>query len=97
MNKQQLMDAVLTEEERKCVDTAYPQEWADKVRDLGLNPEHIVWCYAKSRIFGEPIDLAHRFLQKYQDLQNTAMDSVDEGYVNAVISANDLIMKQLGV
>jgi hypothetical protein len=97
MIKRELMEAVLTEKELSCTDVAYPQPWADKVRQLGLNPEYIVWCYAEDRVFGKPIDLAHRFLQKYQKITDARFESDDPDYVEAVISANNMIMKQLGI
>jgi hypothetical protein len=48
------------------VDTAIPQETADKIRDPH-NPNNTFWYvqdYTKNRIFGETVNLKERFFDK---------------------------------
>jgi hypothetical protein len=43
------------------VDLAIPQIWADKMRELGVNPEFFVWSYKEDRIFGKPLNLLEQY------------------------------------
>ena len=55
----------------KVYDFALPQPWFNDVLDkVGVNPAgHIVWCYDKRRICGEPFSitlLGHQILKIYE-------------------------------
>lgn len=79
MNKSQLMDLVLPEGWKGHVDSAIPQDWADKylesIDSLGFdnskfNPNYaLVWSYLEehgSSIFGRPVNLLELLMLKIE-------------------------------
>lgn len=54
------------------IDTAYPQQWADKAREMGIDPSIYVWQYdEKNRIFGHPVSYAHSMVIKAHETFKT--------------------------
>jgi len=95
MNKGELMKLVFTKEELNSIDTAYPQPWADKMREMGVQPRMFVWSYLEHRISGAPVNLAEKFFEKYTGLPEVELQDPD--HVGALISAQSLINDALGV
>jgi len=98
MNKGDLMKLVLTEDERKNVDTAIPLDWANAMRDRGIQPFYYVWSYNENRIHGAPLNLCERFFEKYVKLPDTIMGAdLDEEKVGAMISTLSLVKEALSL
>ena len=95
MNKGDLIEMLFTKEERNKIDTAYPQEWADKMRMMGVQPRWFCWSYNDPTPYGGPINLAERFMEKYGTLPE--LEHEDADYVGAIISAQHTINKALGL
>src|SRR5262245_21909165 len=47
-------------------DIAFPQEWGNKVRELGMDPSYTVFCYDEPTPYGGPRDLAKMLLERIQ-------------------------------
>lgn len=60
INKRNLGEALGLEN----FDTAYPQQWADKVRELQLNPSMCVYSYDEHPSFGAPVDLSKLLFER---------------------------------
>jgi hypothetical protein len=60
MTKGELMEIVF-EGDSNGVDTAVPQSWSDKIRELGIDPAPFVWSYKKNKIWGEPVNLLEEY------------------------------------
>ena len=92
------MKLVFTEEELKHVDSAIPLPWADKMRDLGIQPKYICWSYNESKIFGEPVDLAAKFLERFTRQPHLLVNAEqDRNEVSALFSAISLVNGALGL
>lgn len=93
MNKGEIMKLVFTEKELNGnIDTAIPQPWADKMREMGVQPFWYVWSYLENRISGAPVNLAEKFLEKYNALPKQIIEAdITHDYMVAMGSAFDLI------
>ena len=89
------MAMLFTEEQIINIDTAYPLAWADKMRELGVNPKNFVWSYNENRISGAPVDLAALFLERYSGLPTVEIQ--DPNHVGAIISAQSLVNRALNL
>ena len=65
-SKHGIMKFCFTEEEIRKIDTAYPQDYADRVRELLPNWNGIfnVYDYNKARVFGEFKNIAEAMVTK---------------------------------
>lgn len=73
MTKQELANLVLTEEERKNIDYALPQQFVNDIMNmLNIDPRpFFIWSYDnEAPLGGRPINLAERFYQIYNNAQN---------------------------
>ena len=92
------MKLLFTEEELKNIDSAYPQPWADKMREMGVDPRYFVWSYNESRISGAPVDLAKMFLERFNRLPHLLQTAdADRNEIGALYSAISLVNDALGV
>lgn len=48
------------------VDFALPQDWFDKVSDLGINPRNYVWSYVEDSM-GEPLNILQKWVETFGD------------------------------
>lgn len=60
MTKGDLIQIVFGEN-AKHVDVAVNSIWAEKVRELGVNPEFFVWSYIDNNINGKPVNLLEKY------------------------------------
>ena len=99
MNKRELVELLLTKEDQNKIDYAYPQQWADKMRELGVQPEWFVWSYINDAFSGAPLNLAEMFCSKYGELPDMTIEESNEkaAYVGAIYSAQQLIHKAMGL
>lgn len=98
MTKGDLMKLVFTEEELRNVDSAIPLEWADRMREMGLQPKYICWSYNVNRIFGAPIDLAAAFLEKLTRKPEVLVPkNMEKNEVGALFSAINQVNHALGL
>lgn len=70
LSKGDLMSIVYTEDERRKVDSAYPQEYADRLRELNPNfrGEFMVYDYNDSN-FGKLENVAELLVNKIKKLE----------------------------
>lgn len=45
------------------IDTAIPLEWANRMREQGINPAWFAWSYEKVSAWGEPMHLLEAYNQ----------------------------------
>lgn len=96
MNKGDLMKLVLTKDELRNVDSAIPLDWANAMRDRGIQPFYYVWNYNENRIHGEPLNLCERFFTKYVKLPETIMGAeLDKEKIGAMIATLSLVKEAL--
>jgi hypothetical protein len=92
MTKQEIAELVFTKDQLRNIDFAIPMEWADKMRDMGVQPFWYVWSYNEHRISGAPVNLAEKFMEKYAAIPDTILKAdVSFEYMKAMGSAMDLI------
>lgn len=62
-NKSEIMNFCISKEEQNKIDTAYPQTYADKIRELlpNWNGMFNVYDYRVNRIFGSMTNIAELF------------------------------------
>ena len=98
MNKGDLMKLIFTEDELKNVDSAIPQPWADKMREMGVQPRYFAWSYNENRIGGAPVDLAAAFLERFNEMPHL-LDKAeyDRNEIGALYSAIHLVNEALGI
>ena len=66
MTKGQLIDLVLTDDEKRNIDPALPQHFVEDCRNL-LNidaTKHYVWSYMTDNLIGEPLNLAELLVER---------------------------------
>lgn len=98
MNKGDLMKLLFTKEELRNIDTAYPQPWADKMREMGVDPRYFVWSYNEHRISGAPVDLAKMFLERFNKLPHLLETAdQDRNEIGALYSAISLVNDAMGL
>jgi len=62
MNKSEMINTLKENGKLKgATDTAIPLEWANKVRELGIDPTWYVWNYGINK-FGAPLNLAELYI-----------------------------------
>ena len=93
MNKRELMELLFTKEELNKIDTAYPQEWADRMRANGVDPRWYVWSYVESSAFGQPVDLGDKLIEKFLNYANNVMDADLDDDVKAELVRAYEVMK----
>lgn len=67
MNKGELMELVLLDEERRKTDSAIPYQWSNKVSELGID-EMWRFCisYHNAGAGGKVVDLTQRFYEMFE-------------------------------
>lgn len=81
ITKKDLIELLCSKEEQRIIDTAIPLDWANKVREYGIDTKYVVWLCDGP--IGRPIFLADRLLKMYIDLkhiQNINQNS-DEDFI----------------
>ena len=70
MTKGELIDLVLTDDQKRNIDTALPQNFVDDCMNLlNIDPrKYYVWSYMENNIFGKPLNLAELLVEKKGDL-----------------------------
>jgi hypothetical protein len=66
MTKGELIDKVFTDEEKRNIDVALPQNFVDDCKNL-LNIDarkYYVWSYMCDNFMGEPLNLAELLLER---------------------------------
>ena len=66
MNKGELIDLVLTDDKKRNIDTALPQQFVDDCQNLlDIDPRpYFVWSYMEKSIVGSPLNLAELLIQR---------------------------------
>jgi hypothetical protein len=66
MTKSELIDMVLTDDEKRNIDTALPQNFVDDcINLLDIDPrKHFVWSYMTDKLLGEPLNLAELLVER---------------------------------
>jgi len=92
------MKLLFTEDELKNIDSAIPLEWSNKMRELGVNPWWYVWSYNENRIGGAPVDMAAKFLERFNEMPYLLANAeLDRNEVQALYSAISLVHEALGI
>ena len=66
MTRAELIDMVLTDDEKRNIDTALPQNFVDdceKLLDIDAR-KYYVWSYMSDKLMGEPLNLAELLLER---------------------------------
>ena len=68
MTKGELIDIVLTDDEKRNIDIALPQNFVDDCTNLlNIDPRrYYVWSYMSENLIGEPLNLAELLLERKQ-------------------------------
>lgn len=66
MTKRELIDLVLTDDEKRNIDTALPQQFVDDCQNLlNIDPRpYFVWSYMEDNLFGKPLNLAELLIHR---------------------------------
>lgn len=66
MTKGELIDMVLTDDEKRYIDTALPQNFVDDCENmLDIDPrKYYVWSYMSDKLMGEPLNLAELLVER---------------------------------
>jgi hypothetical protein len=95
MTKGQLIDLVLTDDEKRSIDTALPQNFVDDcINLLNVDPRHyFVWSYMENSVMGKPLNLAELYVERFLSIHASSGNIIDlnEEVVNNFLA----IMKQV--
>jgi hypothetical protein len=64
MTKGELMGIVFSDAERNSIDVSLPQNWFDKAEKLNIDTFAYVWSYIDKKIFGEPVNMYEKYMEK---------------------------------
>lgn len=66
MTKGELIDKVLTDDEKRNIDTVLPQNFVDDCQNLlNIDPrKYYVWSYMSDKFMGEPLNLAELLIER---------------------------------
>ena len=69
MTKGELIDLVLTDDQKRNIDTALPQNFVDYCMNLlNIDPRrYYVWSYMEDNFIGKPLNLAELLVEKKGD------------------------------
>lgn len=67
MTKGELIDLVLTDDEKRVIDVALPQNFVDDCMNLlGIDVRPFyVWMYPNGNVIGEPVNLAELLVSRF--------------------------------
>lgn len=82
MTKGQLMGIVFSDAERNSIDTALPQNFFNKLHMLNIDNFPYVWSYVDQKLFGEPVNIYEKHMEKMGIDTDTILLALPESEVS---------------
>jgi len=78
LSKQDLLNMALPKEDHSKIDFTIPQQWADKCRDMRVDPQYYVWSYLDDRVGGQPFHLLEEIAKTHNSTSLTMWNRFQE-------------------